>query len=336
MVLGGFRSFHVLVVTNYQHGFRQRHSCKTQLITVIESVARNLDLGQQSDLLLLDFAKVPHRQLLNKLDFYGIRGNLKTWLEQWLTTRHQRVLVNGVSSSAIPVRSGVSQGTVLGPLMFLLYINDIGENIKAQIGLFADDAVLYGVIKDCYDAKSLQQDLNTLVHWADTWQMSFNAKKCTILRVSCSKSPVEFQYNIHGEPLQAVDHSKYLGVELSSDLNWDVHTAGIIGKANRSLSFIRRDLNKCPENVKERAYLALVRPQLEYASCTWDPYIQKQIKDIESVQRRAARFVKSEYSTTPGSVTKILNDLEWPTLEKRRKVARLTMMFKVVSGLSAL
>lgn len=161
------------------------------------------------------------------------------------------MLVNGVSSSAIPVRSGVPQGTVLGPLMFLLYINDISENIETQIGLFAAAAVLYGVINDCNDARSLQQDLNTLVHWANTWQMSFNAKKCTILRVSCSRSPVEFQYTNHGEPLQTVDHSKYLGVELSSDLNWDVHIAGIIGKANRSLGFIsRRNLNKCPEHVK--------------------------------------------------------------------------------------
>ena len=112
------------ILVNYQHGFRQGHSCETQLITVIESVARNLDLGQQSDLLLLGFSKafdtVPHQRLLNKLDFYGIRGNLTTWLEQWLTTRHQRVLVDGVSSSAIPIRSGVPQGTVLGPLMFLL------------------------------------------------------------------------------------------------------------------------------------------------------------------------------------------------------------------------
>ena len=97
------------ILVNYQHGFRQGHSCETQLITVIESVARNLDLGQQSDLLLLDFSKafdtVPHQRLLSKLDFYGIRGNLKTWFEQWLTTRHQRVLVNGVSSSAIHLGS---------------------------------------------------------------------------------------------------------------------------------------------------------------------------------------------------------------------------------------
>ena len=109
----------------------------------------------------------------------------------------------------------------------------------------------------------------------------------------------------------------------------------IIGNANRSLGFIGRNLNKSPENVKEQAYLALVRPQLEYGCCTWGPHIQKQIKDIESVQRLAARFVKKEYSATPGTVTKILNDLKWPTLEKRRKAARLTMMFKAVSSLSA-
>ena len=124
-------------------------------------------------------------------------------------------------------------------------------------------------------------------------------------------------------------------VDLSSDLNWNNHIAGIIGKANRSLGFIRRKLNKCPENVKEQAYLALVRPQLEYGCCAWDPHIQKQIKDIENIQKRAARFVKNEYSTTPDTVTNLLNVLKWPPLQKRRKVARLTMMFKVVSGQSA-
>ena len=98
--------------------------------------------------------------------------------------------------------------------------------------------------------------------------------------------------------MQAVDHSKYLGVELPSGLNWDVHFAGIIGKANRSLGFMRRNLNYSPEDVKEQAYLALVKPQLEYGCCTWDQHIQKQIKDIDSVQRRAAHFVKNEYSTS--------------------------------------
>ena len=127
--------------------------------------------------------------------------------------------------------------------------------------------------------------------------------------------------------MEAVDHYKYLGVELSRDLNWDFHIVGIIGTANRSLGFIRRNQNKFPENVKEQAYLALVRPQLEYGCFASDPHSQKQIKDTESV-RRAARCLKNEYSITPGTVTKILTNMKWPTLEKRRKVARLTMMCK--------
>ena len=154
------------------------------------------------------------------------------------------------------MRSGVPQGTVLGPLMFLVNINDIGKNTEAH---------LYGVIKDCNDAKSLQQDLDTLAHLADTWQRQFNAKKWTILRVSCSKSPVEYQYTTHREPLQAVDHSKYLGVELSSDLNWDVHFTRQkffrIPQMTKPADLLalqeETNLNKCPENVKEQAYLDL-------------------------------------------------------------------------------
>ena len=139
------------ILADFQHGFRSKHSCETQLIVTTEDIAKALDKGKQVDLLILDYSKafgtVAHQRLLYKLDFYGINGHINTWLRHWLTNRTQTVVVEGDSSDDVPVKSGVPQGTVLGPLMFLLYINDIGENIstESKLRLFADDSLLYTV-----------------------------------------------------------------------------------------------------------------------------------------------------------------------------------------------
>ena len=180
---------HVLV--NYQHGFLRGHSCESQLITIVEHLARNSDHGKQTDVLLLDFSKafdtVLRKRLLKKLDHYGIRGQLIKWIESWLRERTQTVVVNGSQSSPVTVTSGVPQGTVLGPLMFLLYIKDIGLQITSELGLFVDDSVLYGVVNNISSAEVLQSDLNKLVVWSEKWQMAFNASKCFLLRVTRSE-----------------------------------------------------------------------------------------------------------------------------------------------------
>ena len=135
------------ILTDVQHGFRKSHSCRTQLITTIEEIARNLDQiqGSQTDAILLDFSKafdiVPHQRLLLKLDRYGLRGEIKGWIQAWLCDRKQTVVVDGDKSAPVKVKSGVPQRTVLGQLMYLLYVNDIGDNIESQIRLFADDLI---------------------------------------------------------------------------------------------------------------------------------------------------------------------------------------------------
>ena len=164
-----------------------------------------------------------------------------------------------------------------GPLMFLIYINDIGINTKSRIRLFADDTLLYATVSSKDDANTLQQDLDSLVAWTTFWQMSLNHDKCKILNIYRSKNPITHQYTMNGVPLDTVTHRPYLRVELSFNLNWSFHIENIIGKANRSLGFIRRNLYSCTESVKSQAYLTLVRPCLEYAcyACSvWDPHTQ--------------------------------------------------------------
>ena len=139
--------------------------------------------------------------------------------------------------------------------------------------------------------------------------MSLNRDKCKILNAYRSKIPIIHHYTLNGVPLESVSHHPYLGVELSSNLNWSFHIENIIGKANRSFGFIKRNLYSCPESVKSQAYLSLVRPCLEYACSMWDAHTQKHFQDIEGVQWRAARFVENCYVREPCTVTNLLNDL---------------------------
>ena len=165
------------------------------------------------------------------------------------------------------VTSGVPQSTVLGTLMFLLYINDIGLQKTSELGLFADDSVLYGVINNISSAEVLQSDLNKLVVWQRNGRwLSMPASFFFLLRVTRSRdNVVNDTYTMMGQPIPSVTQRKYLGVELDSELTWNEHISAITGTANSSLGFLRRNLYNCPEQIKAQVYYSLVRPHLEYA-----------------------------------------------------------------------
>ena len=181
------------ILINEQHGFRQRFSCETQLISAIHDWAKSINTCSQTDVILLDFSKafdsVPHQRLLMKLDYYGIRGNMLMWIKAFLSNRSQSVSVNGIQSSSKPVLSGVPQGSILGPVLFLLYINDISSSVKSRLRLFADDCILYSEIREVQDCWALQDDLEQLSLWSNTWQLNFNVKKCYQLGITCKKIP---------------------------------------------------------------------------------------------------------------------------------------------------
>ncbi|PFX15469.1 putative RNA-directed DNA polymerase from transposon X-element [Stylophora pistillata] len=284
-IMAHLDSMNILIKS--QHGFRRKLSCETQLVTTIEEIGRALDNGNQSDLIIMDFSKafdtVPHQRLISKLDYYGIRGNLKSWITTWLTCGEQSVVIDGLSSPAVHASSGVPQGTVLGPLMLLLYINDIGDNCNSAIRLFADDTILYSIIESTLDAGQLQLDLSTIEQWAKKWLMQFNPNKCFVMRVTRKSHPIIFDYKLMGHTLESASHYPYLEVELSSSLDWSHHIDMKTNKANRTLGFLKRNLGKCPESIKELSYKSLVRPHLEYARTVWDPWKDKHINQIEAV-----------------------------------------------------
>ena len=325
------------LLRSHQHGFRQNHSCESQLILSMEDIYRQHDKNKQVDMLILDFTKafdtVPHQRLLMKLKHYGIDSNLHRWISSWLTERTQQVVVDGDYSSYKQVRSGVPQGTVLGPLMFLLYINDIGDHLNhSTIRLFADDCLLYRTISNQDDADRLQDDLDKLQEWTETWQMNFNAKKCYLLSTHSKRDPALNRYRLNGEEIAKTSHHSYLGVELQDDGKWTKHIENCTKKANRALGFIRRNFGRCPESIKESLYTAMVRPHLEYASGAWSPHLKKDINRLENIQRKASRFVKSCNSRDPGTVTGLLADLGWNSLKQRRTKHDLTLFYQAVNG----
>ncbi len=326
------------LLTRLQHGFRRAHSCETQLLLTIHDLLNHRENKTQVDIAVLDFLKafdtVPHERLLGKLTHYGINGQIHNWIRMFLTTRDQCVVVNGVKSSELSVDSGVPQGTVLGPLLFLLHINDLPDNVTSQVQLFADDCLLYRPINSVADQNELQKDLDSLVKWGETWGMKFNAKKCNIMRMARSRTPLTRMYSLSGHILEEVNQAKYLGLTISNELTWSTHITITSHKANNTLAFLQRNLKSCPPKLKETAYISLVRSVMEYSATIWDPYLVKDINLLERVQRRAARFVKGDYSYR-SSVTAMLQDLGWTNLADRRRDLRLALFYKVVNELVA-
>ena len=274
------------------------------------------------------FDKVDHSLLCYTLKKYGIRGKINGWIRAFLSNRKQCVVVEGENSSYVPVESGVPQGSVLGPVLFLLYINDIPEGFNSTCRLFADDTISYLTVKSNADAKQLQDDLQALASWEQRWSMEFHPDKCKVLSISRSKSPIKFEYILHGHKLEHVASAKYLGVTFNNKLTWDEHISTITSKANRTLGFLRRNLQVKNQQLKSQAYKTLVRPTVEYASTAWDPYTKKNIDQLERVQRRAARYVHNSYHNT-SSVSDMLQKLNWRSLQCRRRDARLCMLYKI-------
>ena len=230
------------ILTESQHGFRSKRSTETQLLLTSFDFIKSLKRAKQTDVIIMDFAKafdkVPHERLLMKLDYYGIRGQPQNWIRNFLTNRSQRVVLDGEGSSHTPVRSGVPHGTVLGPVLFLLFINDLPESVSSNVRLFADDCIMYQEVTTTTHCEELQQDLKNLEAWEEKWQMAFHPDKCKVLRMNRKRKPLLYDYTIHGHVMESPPHEKYLGVTMSSKATWDQHINNTTNKATQTLGFL--------------------------------------------------------------------------------------------------
>ena len=245
------------ILADCQHGFRSQKSCETQLVQFFHNLVSNLDRAlnrnhRQTDVIIMDFAnafgKVPHRRLLYKLDYYGIRGS--KWITSWLSERFKNVVLDGQASDPVPVLSGVSQGSVLGPVLFLIFINDLLENIRSSVRLFADHCVLNRNIESPMDCQILEDDLNSLIQWETDWQMKFNVAKCHSMRVTRHPPDkhIQFDYTLHQQRLEQVRSAKYLGLTITDDLDWSQNISEIYSKVTKTLYFLQRNLAFAPSS----------------------------------------------------------------------------------------
>jgi len=328
-------------ISSCQYGFRKSCSASHLLVQVVHDWAKALDSRNSSHCLFLDFAKafdsVPHQRLLLKLQCLGIRGDLLNWFRSYLTNRSQRVVINGHYSGWLPVLSGVPQGSILGPLLFILYINDLHSLIKSSsLKLYADDVALYATVSSYQDCVNLQDDLARIYDWSLIWQLKLSPSKCEALNITNKHSPVSFTYTIGSISVAWCSKVKYLGVVITSNLKWNDHCQRIVQKATQSLNRIRRAMYGCTEKAKTLAYLALVRPCLEYCSVVWTLYTSKNVDLIESVQRRAARWIRSSFDPLTLQWTKSSNEcireLGWPSLELRRHYACIVMIYAILNN----
>ena len=243
------------------------------------------------------------------------------------------MVLDGQASDPVPVLSGVPQGSVLGPFLFHIFINDLPENIRSSVPFFADDCVLYRNIKSSMDCQILQDDLISFAQWEIDWQMKFNVAKCHSMRVTRPPPDkyIQFDYTLHQQRLEQVKSAKYLGITISDDLDWGQHISEISAKATKTFGFLRPNLAFALRHTKECAYKTLVRLKLEYAASFWHPYHETQIGQVEKVQRTAARWTCRRWRNT-SSVGDMLDELEWPSLETRREQSTLTFFYKIHSG----
>ena len=233
--------------------------------------------------------------------------------------------------------SGVPQGSILGPLLFLVYINDISDNLASPTKLFADDCAIYCQISNTTDCFILQEDLSRLYTWTQRWQLALNLSKCKAICISNKRKPPTHTYRLNNVTLEWVDTFKYLGVRIDSKLKWGEHITEATAKANQALNILRRTMYGCTKNAKKRAYTALVRPHLEYCAPVWNPYQQKDCETLEKVQRRAARWIGASWDPQSmkwsKSYEKICDELHWLTLQLRRQFLICCQVYKIIHSL---
>ena len=316
-----------------QHGFMKGRSCTSNLIVFLDKLSAAVDAGEAVDVVYLDFAKafdkVPTQRLLKKVKAHGIGGQLYQWIKSWLTDRRQRVVLNGQASGWAAVLSGVPQGSVLGPLLFLIFINDLdGAAPGVDILLkFADDTKVGQIVRNEEDCARLQAALDGMVDWTVRWGMQFNVQKCKVMHVG--RSNAEHKYSMGGAELSKTEEERDLGVIVSNKLKPAAQCAKAARTAQVVLGQIARAFHFKDKYVFIQLYKTYVRPHLEFAVQAWSPWTAADKDVLEKVQKRAVRMVSGLRADTYEDRLKELGLL---SLEERRHQADMVLVYKILHG----
>jgi ribonuclease P/MRP protein subunit RPP40 len=317
------------LLSNIQYGFRKGRSCTTNLLSFYDNVTKELDIGNAVDITYIDFQKafdkVPHQALLLKLNNIGLNNQVVRWVDNWLKGRMQRVQIKGTYSQWAEVKSGVPQGSVLGPILFIIFINDISLDVSGEVSCFADDLKIMGIVNTEEQIKKFQFDLDKISDWAHKWGMSFNINKCQVLHMGNKNK--NFTYKLQGvDVVNAIDVGD-LGVLVTKEFKMGTQCAAASNKANRMLGYLKRSICSRSKEVILPLYKSLVRPHLEYAVQFWSPYFKKDIDVIERVQHRATKIIQG---TSGMDYVSRLKKLNMYTLQDRRDRGDMIQLFKLV------
>lgn len=289
-------------LTKHQFGFLPKRSTLQQLLLFTHEV---LETKNETDVIYMDFKKafdsVSHNGLLRKLNTIGITGKLWSWLKEYLLRRFQSVKIGDSLSPLCSVLSGVPQGSVLGPLLFAIFINNLPDCIRSAIPfIFADDTKCLLKVKSSEDVNKLQKDIDNAAEWSQSTDLLFNEAKFAHVRY-WARPTFDIDsttYLVNGKPIKQFLQHKDLGITFSSDLNWTTHYKNITAKAYQTLGLIRRTFKTDCINAKKQLYIALIRSQLMYCSQLWRPQLIKDITTLERVQRRATKYILNDFSSS--------------------------------------
>jgi hypothetical protein len=325
------------LLSKQQHAFIAKHSTVTNLLECTNDWMIAMHSRGSVDVIYVDFShafdSVVHSKLIHKLTIYGISGNLLKWIYAFLSNRFQCVVTEHCFSAWSPVISGVPQGSVLGPILFILYIDDINIICTGSVTLklFADDLKLYSTIKSDCDNNSLQATLDKLQLWCSEWQLTVNINKCHVIHIG--KGIYNHVYSFDGHQLHVCDKVCDLGIEIDSDLSFDAHINMIVGKAYSRIGILFKGFSSRNVALLVKAYVTYIRPTLEYASSVWSPYMLKHINAIEKIQKHFTKRIPSiGHLSYPDRL--VATGLE--PLELRRLKIDLTLYYKCLHNLVAL
>jgi hypothetical protein len=323
------------LITKHQHGFLPGRSCETQLLEVMDDWTSELDQGNTICSVYMDFMKafdkVSHQLMIKKIEAYGNNDQITRWIQAFLTDRRQRVLHNDAASDWLPVRSGIPQGSCLGPILFLIFINDLPAHVKSTTKLFADDTKIYRTINTGDDASELQSDLDKAVNWSTANTLMFHPDKCVKMTIGTAQPiPIGMTIGNNQTMLREERVVKDLGVKIDNHLSFEDHIAAKCATANQRMGIIRRTFKHLDNYTFRLLFIGHVRPHLEYCVSVWNPHLKHLVDQIENVQRRATKLLPKMKNL---SYNERLSALKLPSLYHRRIRGDLINTFKYCNGL---
>ena len=326
------------MLSSLQSGFIPGDSTVNQLAYLYHIFTEALDAGKEVRTVFCDISKafdrVWHEGLIYKLKAAGVSGDVLRWFQSYLSGRRQRVVLPGSLSEWVYIKAGVPQGSILGPLLFLSYINDIVKNIGSNIRLFADDTSLFIIVDNPTTAAlCLNSDLEKLSRWAAIWLVTFNPSKNESLLISRKiNKPIHPPLYMQNVQIQEVSSHKHLGLYLSNDCSWHQHIDYIKQKAWFRIHIMRKLKFKLDRKSLETIYLTFIRPLLEYGDVIWDNCTQYEKNELDKIQNEAARITTG--TTKLVSLDNLYKEVGWQTLHRRRQDHKITLFYKMFNQLT--